>query len=428
VICITFKTKSTGFLQRALLCLILALWIGSPALSAEDATDPSREEYLQAMRLMAAGDREAASRLLSRIVQNTPQHAGAMLDLAIVQCELGNAQTAAWLFQSVVERFRPPPDMIEMIRTLQASGCLGPATANQGRRHFIYLARGTDSNVNRGASTRFFTIAGPTGPGLTLPIADAYLPKSDQFLLLAGELTREFRPSGMPAFRGFVQFQARRHDSLSAYDTNLLGVGAELPFQAASWEWRATGSASGLTYGGNFYQAQQRLELFAAPLAQPLPNARIGGLAAITRTAYRSLPNFDSRASELGLQIEAGSRRLLFKGNLGVARDDAIANRPGGDRSGSFASGLAQFAIVGELVGEVSITEQRWDGSSNYAPGIIDRIRNQRLRSGAASLMLPITRNQGLRLELRQTRNRESIPIFAYEGRQIALGWQWLVD
>ena len=42
--------------------------------------------------------------------------------------------------------------------------------------------------------------------------------------------------------------------------------------------------------------------------------------------------------------------------------------------------------------------------------------------------MLPIARNHGLRLEARQTSNRESIPIFGYSGRQVALGWQWLVD
>ena len=428
MIFVTLWAKSARFLPTLLFALILALQTGSPSLRAEEAADPSRDDYLQAMRLMAQGDREGASRLLSRIVQGTPQHAGALLDLAIVQCELGNAQTAKWLFDTVIERFQPPTEMINMIRALQSGGCLGPATANQGRRHFLFLARGTDSNVNRGASTRFFTIEGPLGPGLTLPIADAYLPKSDQFLLLAGELTREFKPAALPAFRGFLQFQARRHDNLSAYDTNLLGAGAELPFQAASWEWRATGSVSGLTYGGRFYQAQQRLELFAAPLAQPFDNARIGGLAALTRTTYSSLSNFNSLTTEAGLQIEAGGRNFMLKANAGAARDNAMANRPGGDRTGSFVSGLAQFRITAELVGEVSVSEQRWDGSSDYAPGIIDRIRNQRLRSNAVSLMLPIARNHGLRLEARQIRNRESIPIFGYDGRQVALGWQWLVD
>lgn len=425
---ITSGSKILQFLSRALLVLSLVLQGGLQPLAASPASDPSRDDYQSALRLIAKGDREGASLLLSKILQDTPQHAGALLDLAILQCELGNAPVARWLFEQMVERFGPPPELIEMIVTLQAAGCPKPERAGPARRYSLFLARGSDTNVNRGASTRFLVIEGPLGPGISLPIAEAYLPKSDQFMVVAGEFTKQFSPAVLPAFRGFLQFQARRHDRLSAFDTNLFAAGAEFPFRSASWEWRTTGSLSGLTYDGRFFQAQQRLELFAAPLSQPFYRARLGGLAAVSRVAYPSLANFNSLITEAGLQLEASGRGYEIKLNAGAARDDAQSNRPGGDRDGTFFSALAHFSITERVLAELSVFEQRWSGSSHYAPGVIDRIRQQQLRSTAAALMVPIVRNHGLRLEVRHTRNDESIPIFGYNSQQVTLGWRWLMN
>ena len=103
------------------------------------------------------------------MVQQEPEHAGAWLDLAILQCKLGYAQEAERLFAEIEARFQPPPGIREIIARLRAQGCAGWQPV---KRLSLMVGRGISDNVNQGASTPNFTIGGGVSRGV--PIAHAH--------------------------------------------------------------------------------------------------------------------------------------------------------------------------------------------------------------------------------------------------------------
>lgn len=103
--------------------LALLLVTGAPAYAQ---TSPAQKDlYLDAIQSISKGQRQDASRTLRYMVQQEPEHAGAWLDLAILQCKLGYAQEAERLFAEIEVRFRPPPGIREIIARQRAQGCAG---------------------------------------------------------------------------------------------------------------------------------------------------------------------------------------------------------------------------------------------------------------------------------------------------------------
>ncbi|HWJ95856.1 MAG TPA: tetratricopeptide repeat protein, partial [Telluria sp.] len=111
--------------------------------------------------------------------------------------------------------------------------------------------------------------------------------------------------------------------------------------------------------------------------------------------------------------------------SIGVLADRALAQRPGGDRHGLFASVLARRRLASPFTGELAYTHQSWDSKLAYSPGLIAQVRAQKTGVARASLTWTLSRNQSIQLEARQVRNRENISIFQYNNRQLQLSWQW---
>src|SRR6185437_15823876 len=94
--------------------LVAAAIFLSSTCAAQDP--PSNQDlYLDAMKSIAEGRQDDADDTLTRLIEHEPQHAGAWLDLAIIQCELGRAAEAERLFTIIEARFSPPPGIEEVI-------------------------------------------------------------------------------------------------------------------------------------------------------------------------------------------------------------------------------------------------------------------------------------------------------------------------
>ena len=91
------QNKKAGWGVPLLLALLLVT--GAPAYAQ---TSPAQKDlYLDAIQSITRGQRQDASRTLRYMVQQEPEHAGAWLDLAILQCKLGYAQEAERLFAEI---------------------------------------------------------------------------------------------------------------------------------------------------------------------------------------------------------------------------------------------------------------------------------------------------------------------------------------
>ena len=413
----------------SLLALALALALaGAPALAQDSVPesppaaglDASHETlYQDALQALAEGRKTDASNTLRRLIGQVPEHAGALIDLALIQCGLGNADEAERLFAVIETRFSPTREILELLGEARDSGCKPPAPASSIT---VNVGRGIDDNVNQGASNSTFVVTGPDGD-IELPLLEEFLPKRDGYTTVGADYVRAVGANGS---LGFVQFQQRRYDSLHDYDTGGLYAGIESPWRFGGWTLRTTGSLGATIMGGRLYQKQAQLQARIAPPLPLPPRTQFYLTGSAVHTEYQNLRDFDSDVFEARALLAHQTGTLGANATLGLLSDHARGNRPGGNRHGNYLTLSLRKPLGWNLNGELAWTRQQWNSAAPYSPELlIDQVRAQRTQVLRATLSYQIGKDHALVLEGRALRNRENISIFQYNNRQLQLRWQW---
>lgn len=404
----------------SLLALALAC-VTAPAPAQDAATGGTPQEalYQEALQSLAEGRKTDASNSLRRLIDQVPQHAGALIDLALIQCGLGNADEAERLFATIETRFSPTREILELLNQARDSGCQPPAPASAAT---VNVGRGIDDNVNQGASNSTFIVTGPDGD-IVLPLLEDFLPKRDGYTTLGADYVRGIGANGS---LGFVQFQQRRYDTLRAYDTGGVYAGIESPWRFGGWLLRTTGSLGATTMSGRLYQKQLQLQARVAPPLSLPTHTQLYLTGSATHTTYESLGNFDSDVFELRALLSRQAGTLGASATLGLLSDRARGDRPGGNRHGNYLTLSLRKPLGWKLSGELAWTRQQWHSAAPYSPELlIEQVRAQRTQVLRAALSYQLGKDHSLVLEGRVLRNRENISIFQYDNRQLQLSWQW---
>lgn len=397
------------------LLLALLLCAGSAGASTPDAVN---QLYLEAVRLMTEGRSAAATAAFEHLIEIEPQHAGAWLELALNHCTLGHPAEAERLFREIELRFAPSAGILEVINSHRQHGCQ-PWQPKSARS--VTLARGTDSNVNQGASNPVF-VTGSGAERIENLLSDSYLPRRDSYVQAAFDATRELEQRGTV---GFAQLRARHHDRYSDQDTNALLVGADRPFSAAGWNARTMGSVSLVSLGGQLYQRQLQLQVRGAvPLTLP-EHVELTLSAALGHTAYLTRQRFDANTGELSALLNYRGQASAAQGTFGLLVDRGEAGRLGGNRHGWYASAQLQRQLSARVNGEFGATLQDWRGQSIYSPGLIEAVRSQSTRQWRAALGATLSAQHSVQLEWRHVQNRENISLFQYNSQVVQLNWRW---
>lgn len=404
----------------ALLAVLSAALLAAPGAHAQaDGTTEAAEAriYQEAMEALAEGRRTDAARLLRRLVAN-PQQAGALLDLALTQCGLGNADEAERLFAMLETRVQLKPDMMILIAETREAGCRPwkPASTTT-----LSLGRGIDQNVNQGASVSALVV--DAGVPVELPLLPDFLPRHDQYSALGLEHMRELTPNGSIAY---LQAQWRRNDSLRQYDTAAVFGGVELPWRVLRTTVRTSLNLGAVTLGGRLYQRQGQLQARVAP-AIPLPaNTQLNLVAGASWYDYPTLTNFNAVTLEGRAVLSWRDGPWFASASAALLDEHAHSGRPGGNRHGNYASLLLRRALPAGFTAEAGYTRQSWDSARPYAPDLlIPAVRAQRTAVARAALSYQLAKGQTLQLEARDVQNKENIPIFQYNDRVLQLSWQW---
>lgn len=392
----------------------------SGARAAQDAPPPNEVQilYENALQAIAEGRKNDASDTLVRVIEKESLHAGAYLEVALVQCSLGRAAEAERLFAIIETRFDPPRAILELIAEARDTGCDQWQAAAVTS---VSVTRGLDMNVNQGARNPVYIVE-QDGGRIELPLQDEFLPRHDNYTALNVEHTRDLTPNGLA---GFAQYFGRRNDALRQYDSDSVYAGVDSQYRFGAWPVRATGMLGFTALGGKLYQRQVQL-LARAGVPLPLPShMQLHVTGGVARNDYSRLTNFDSTTYDVLGQLSWRGDKVYASLSQGWQADHAARDRPGGDRHGYSTTVLARRALWGDVSGELTYSHQGWRSSAAYAPGLINTVRDQNTRVARAVLSWPIARNQWLRLETRLVRNHENISIFQYDNRQIQLSWQW---
>jgi hypothetical protein len=398
---------------------LLSAILSASCLHAEPVQLAQQEQlYMDAMNSISEGRTNDASDVLTRMIEQEPQHAGAWLDLAIIQCELGREAEAERLFQMIESRFSPPPGIREVIASHRLRGCKG---WEPRERISVLLGRGIDDNVNQGASNPNFSI-GNGSSRVDLQLLPEFLPQSDHFTFLAAEYARDLNSYGTTAF---AQLRSRVNDSLSRYDTTSLRTGVEHPWKLGEWGFRGSGSVGWLTLGSALYQKQGQLQArIAPPLALP-DRFRINFLTGLSRVQYVKLTDYDSTTTEVAGILAYQGNATEVQATAGKLSDRGASGRPGGDREGWFAGIQGSRYLRGGIRADLGWTRQQWLSDSVYSPGLIEQVRRQDTQIWRAAVAVPLKPHHTINIEWRHVRNNENISIFQYNSQLIQVSWQW---
>lgn len=401
--------------------LVLALALHGIAGAQALAPVPAQgtDLYLDALRALDEGRTDDATGLLLRVLAEQPQHAGAWLDLAISQCELGNAAEAERLFQAITARFAPPPEIVKLIGHYRARGC--KATAAPRHAAAITLARGRGNNVNQGASSRFFS----TGSGSSYTqweLAPDYLPQADYYSVLTGDYTRALDANGT---LGIVQLRTLLHDTAHVQDTTSLLVGLERPWQAGAWRGRTIAVAGLLRLDNQLYQRQAQLQLRATPPSTLPERVDWSVSAAVNHVQYPTRSAYDASTLDVGTIIGYRGTGNQTQLSIGALSDRGRAGRLGGDRRGWYG-GVQWYARLSDRFNaELGWTRQHWLNSTVYSPGLIDSVRRQQTSQLRVAVIFALPPHQSLQLEWRDVRNKENISLFQYNSQVLQMSWRW---
>lgn len=391
----------------------------APSPDAAAAQDAAQEAlYREAVRALEDGRAEEANRLLLRFLEGEPQHAGAWLDLAISQCQLGRTAEAERLFQEIPQRFHTPAGILDIIAEQRASGCKGPVLRGV---FMLTVTRGYDSNVNQGASSSTFQ----TGSGsneLQWELGPEFQPKPDRYSQLVADYSQQLNQGGLS---GFAQLRARRNDSVHTQDLVSLLAGLEQPWQWGRWRARGTLALSALQLDGQYYQRQSQVQLRVTP-PLPLPESLELSLSSgLSHVNYPTRDKYDSNTLELGAMLRYYARATLVQATLGALSDRGQSGRLGGDRVGGYGTVLVDTRWGDRLSTQLQVSRQVWRSDAVYSEKIIDIKRHQDTGQLSGSATWRLQPRHSLQLEARVVRNRENIGLFQYNSRTLQLSYRW---
>lgn len=405
-------------IRLRLLCLLLALNLFPAACAAEAEAG---DAYADAVRLLLDGRLDDARAALEQIAVQAPEHAGAWLDLAILQCNLGRAEEAMALFDAITVRFDPPPAIRQVIEQFRSDGCNGSRAPRHAR---LRLGRGSDSNANQGAFNPNFTIGAGTSQ-ITLVLAPEFAPRSDTFTTASAELAMPVAALGGNLI---AQFQSRRYDTLSRFDLQTLAAALDHPWRWGEWEFDTIGLASLTSLGSKNYQDRYQLQMGVLPPVALPAGWRVGANGSVTRIRYPTLRGYDALQLESSAWLAWSNERMLLRASGGIGTDRARGQRAGGDRRNLFAGLNGRVKLPWDAYAEVDWIEQRWQDKETYSPVLIERKRRQNTSQLRAALYVPVIlgtkNNQGIQLEYRTTHNRENISLFEYKAQLLQVSWQ----
>lgn len=384
----------------------------------ENLSPVSRDLYLEAMQAITEGRKKDASRMLQLMKEAEPQHAGAWLDLALIQCELGNGDEAERLFQDIERRFQPPPEIMQIIHLRRRIGCVKVAAKAQWN---VLLARGYQQNVNQGASNPNLIVR-DENVITEISLTPEFFPKADHYSLLAGDYVREINQNGGLLF---AQFQWHKNDTLGKFDSSATFLGIEQAFRLAHWTFRGSSMLGVMSLGGQLYQKQWQVQGKAIPPLNLPKGLEFQLSASFNHLRYATLTNFDANTAEIRGQLQFKSSNMHGTASLAFLNDHATGDRPGGRRHGWLTNIHARTQLQYGMQGELGWTRQTWLGSTPYFAKPLDQVREQTMQTWRAALIYPWSNQQMVQLEFRQVKNKENISIFQYNNRQIQISWVW---
>ena len=338
-----------------------------------------------------------------------------ILALAIQHCLRGEDVQAQAIFKAIKEQLDPPPSHLDIIAQYESSGCKTPSYSPSVRWN-VQLGGGYDTNVNQGILTRYMVL----GSGLNeteLELGDAFRPVPSAFAVAGVDAS--FRLGDFAV--GQTGIQHRSNASLPALNLTTLTAGVVRPFVVFDRPGRLQLDVGEAWLGGRQYQQVEAAGVQWLMLGSEHP--WLANVASL-RNRYPSQPDQNSQLTEAGIWREQMMAPTIgVFGGIAALYDNALRNRPGGDRKG-YRVQLGLSTVWNEWLIQPRINILRWSSSEVYSPGLVDVVRRHQLTQVGLQLTRPIAQGHQVVVEWRVNDARDSVPLFSYRGQSLGVYWR----
>ncbi len=409
---------AVGFARLIGQCLLCLLTLMGSAWAADASNQVSDEQvYEQAQLHMRKGETKEAIRNLSILVERSPLHLGALLDLAIVYCQSNKQQEAQTRFDKLAQ-FSDLPPAIEELISYYRENCRVPASA---WRSFASTGIGRTHNLNQGPRDEYFYLA-PLN--LTLQLAEGTRPRNDGFKVLEAGISRSSSPIG---WYGGAFIQQVDYDVSNDYD-NLLGdakVGYR--FKKDTFNVDVMGNISHLSMGQKSYLTSTAASISAMRPVSHDGSWEAGGAVTLTDRNYLTTPDYRARVVDVRALLQwrpTADLRLL--GELGQIKDTAMGNRPGGNSGGEIFQLTSQWQLTPRQLVELFHRQTWLSDQSAYSTAFFGDVkRHPHTASWNAAWRYQLRKDLHLRLSARYGSNHDTLSFFNYQTSTHGIALEW---
>lgn len=435
------------FSQSCLMVLLLC-W-GPQTVLAEAVTTLVQESnmvqashsdlYEQAVTALATKQYTQARRLLEQVVQASPAHAGAWLDLALLYCELGDADTRESIFRKIENELYPPASIQALIQLQRNHSCV----RHSAWRQQIQVGWGHASNVNYAPTDPLVRFSNQV-PFAELLLANRNRPQGDGYLFSELQAILPISDANWAGAQWHGLLQYKKYQAQTDYDTLLLSGGAlwqglwsnqgiNLPQQLfESWELGAYVSA--LQLGGAAYENASYLWINnwskeKAVWSGAASTWRWGLEAGLSAYQYPQTASYNALRADLKWRNQWQFKWLdqahTVTMTLGLLHDSDVHNRPGGTRSGvtSLLQWQAQWNARSQTV--AYLQHQYLRDQMVYNELFFGSVRREPLYwTAGVRYSYALSSKQQVLLFANYQQSRDHLSIFSYKNQNVMLSFQ----
>ena len=409
-----FLSNTTLSFKRV--CLLLAaLSFGLTPLQfahADEAPDSDNAAYGRALSDLAAGRTQAAIDGFSAIVARYPNHQGALLDLALAYCQGALPQDAEILFERMLATPDLPPAIQEVIKFYRLGACQTPSPV---WRTMLATGVGRAQNLNQAPQSGLLYLP---SLDITLKLAEKSRPQRDNFLITEAVLLRQPDSSG---WGGGLFLQNATYGQQGAFDYTLTTGLLTRRTQVGAAQVELQGTLLNQQYGGQNHLNSMSLA------GSALWGGQAGLIASVASFNYPKLPEYRSQQLDLRGRLQSNKNNALsLVGDVGWNIDQAMADRPGGDRAGPTAQITAQWAFAPNQSVEV-IHRLAWKLDSKPYSALFfgDVHRENRQASTYVAWRYRVSNNWQWRVEGRYATSKDSVSLFTYNSSALSAMLEW---
>jgi tetratricopeptide (TPR) repeat protein len=368
------------------------------------------------------GHRERALALFNELVKRDTRRAGALLDTALLYCQLGERDLSLQTLTRIETQYEVPATIEKLIAFYKGNACAPPASRPSLT---VSVGAGVTSNANFGPSSPLVNFA--PGAPFDSPLAPASLAHSDQYVESA--VQGELPIAAMPEFALLAGLSDRQYRSLHDFDqrTATFGIAHQKTFTQGELDNQLTTDV--LWLGTHVYQRDfaWHVGYWSPPTTLRSILARSGLDFTVTDESYPGDSLYDSVHVELRASLQAhlgdNATMQLF---VGPTWDKPYNDRPGGMRHGYTAWLGLDYAMgrYGQL--ETILQQRTLNDVAPYDP-IFFGATTQRQTVRAASLRYsyPLGHKWSVYAQVSAQRISDTISLFAYTVRDGSVGLSW---